>query len=225
MAGSHRLPPILNIPIWFYHHREVRFGYISIIRHQSECTPCWNRLSDNEYLSLFLSSAAQNAILLLNQRWWIELYLKWKTFSVNFHWFPFCTLNIEVMMSVFTSYAVTVIVLMVKMIINLQTRRWSFGSWLVMRLNMAFHRNACTAILISSATLFYHPMVTTLCPVHGTRLYVCGIWLQEKQLADSKIIPRCEEVLLILYFVKHTLDVLSDLTVPKYSQKGVWAKV
>lgn len=103
----------------------------------------------------------------------------------------------------------------VKMIINLQTRRWSFGSWLVMRLNMAFHRNACTAIPISSVTLFCPPMVTTLYPVHGTRLYVCGIWLQEKQLADSKIIPRCEEVLLILYFAKHVRWCTFGIDVPK----------
>lgn len=65
---------------------------------------------------------------------------------------------------------------------------------------MAFHKSVYTAIRISSVTLFYHPMVTTPYPVHGIRLYVYGIWLQEKQLADSKIIPRCEEVLLICYF-------------------------
>lgn len=84
----------------------------------------------------------------------------------------------------------------------LQTRRWSFGNWLVMRHNTAFHKNVCTVTLTSSVTSFYHPMVTTLCPDRGIRLYACGIWLPEKLLADSKIIPRCEEVFLILFFLR-----------------------
>lgn len=105
--------------------------------------------------------------------------------------------------------------------ITLQTRRWSFGSWPVMRANMAFHKSVYTAIRISSVTLFYHPMVTTPYPVHGIRLYVYGIWLQEKQLADSKIIPRCEEVLLICYFENDSrmwLEVFPELCFPKYCQ-------
>lgn len=63
----------------------------------------------------------------------------------------------------------------------------------MMRHNTAFHKSVCTATLISSVTLSYHPMATMLYPARGTRLYDYGIWLLAKPLADSKTIPRCEE--------------------------------
>lgn len=58
------------------------------------------------------------------------------------------------------------------------------------------HKSVCTVTRISSATLFYRPMVTTLCLVHGTRLCACGIWLPVKPPAASRTIPRCDEVLI-----------------------------
>jgi len=56
-----------------------------------------------------------------------------------------------------------------------QTRPWSFGTWHVTNSTTASPRNVCTDIRTSSATSFFRQMVTTLFPVLGTRLSVCGI--------------------------------------------------
>lgn len=218
MDGSHKLRPIPNTPIWFCHRQEVGFVHFSLI----QCLPCPMLKSAYEYLSLLRSSLTKHPISLSIQGWLRWLHLMWKTFSTEISFVRsklrlWCRFQITPNLKVtFDNWQ------WIKNIFLLQTRRWSFGSWLVMRLSTVFHKSVCTAIRISSVTLFCHPTVTTPCPAHGIRLCVCGIWLQERQLADSKIIPRCEEVLLFCLFVKHETRCVGGtfgiLPFPKYGQ-------
>lgn len=78
--------------------------------------------------------------------------------------------------------------------LRLQTRLWLSGSWPAMRIpTTVTPRSVCTDTRTSSATLCSRPTATTLCPVPGIRLCVCGIWLPARPLAASRDTPRWDK--------------------------------